>query len=484
MGNSKLKHTISPQKADFPPIIKRVIVAKSMINKNAAQGQPRLRDITGIAFPMVLSQASETINLFVDRLFLSRLGKLYIAGSMSGGLTAFNVMSLFIGIIGYVNAVVAQHDGAGDKRSCARATAQSIRLAFIGWPLLILVIPLVKMLFESLGHLPEQIDLEMTYLRILIYGSIFGLVRHALAGFFIGLGRTRVVMLANIVGMLVNIPANWILIFGKFGLPAMGIAGAAIGTLLGGFTITVILMAVYFSRKYREEYGTAGELGFDKRLAKILVKFGTPAGIEIFLNVAAFNFFIQLMHSYGPDTAAAVTIAFNYDMVAFIPMMGLGFAATTLTGRYVGARNIPGAERATRLTMMVTWYFASAMVLLFVFGARPLVNVFASGLEGGGTDVAPMARTMLSLAAIYTLADATQLILAGALRGAGDTKFVMRLSVALHWIFAGVAWYAIKITTIPPVSMWAIFIGFIITLSISMYLRYRFGKWRGMSLVT
>jgi MATE family multidrug resistance protein len=224
-------------------------------------------------------------------------------------------------------------------------------------------------------------------------------------------------------------------------------------------------------------------LGFDRKLLKILVRFGTPAGIETFLNVAAFNFFVQLMHSYGPDTAAAVTIAFNYDMVAFIPMLGLGFAATTLTGRYVGARNIPGAEHAVRLTLLVSLIFGSVLVILFVFGARPLVDVFASGLEGGGLDVAPAARTMLRLAAIYTLADATQLIFAGALRGAGDTRFVMRLSVVLHWIFAGVAWYAIKVAVIQPVSMWGIFICFVMSLGVAMVVRYRFGRWREMSLV-
>lgn len=454
-----------------------------MSNDLVANKNPRLKDVTSIAFPMVLSQASETINLFVDRLFLSRLGKLYIAGAMSGGLTTFNVMSLFIGIIGYVNAVVAQNDGAGNKRSCARATAQSIRLAFVGWPMLILTIPLVRIFFESLGHIPAQVDLEMTYLRILVFGSIFGLLRHALAGFFIGLGRTRIVMLANVAGMLVNIPANWILIFGKFGFPPMGIAGAAIGTLLGSFTIMTILMAVYFSPAYRNDFGTAEELGFDKKFLKVLVKFGTPAGIETFLNVAAFNFFVQLMHSYSPDTAAAVTIAFNYDMVAFIPMLGLGFAATALTGRYVGAGNIPGAEHAVKLTMMVTWVFASLLVALFVFGAGPLVDIFASGLEGGGVDVAPMARTMLKLAAIYILADGTQLIFTGALRGAGDTHFVMRLSVLMHWIFAGISWYAIKVAKIPPTSMWGIFICFVMSLGVAMFLRYRFGKWRTMSLV-
>ncbi len=454
-----------------------------MSEETEALKNPRLKDVTNIAIPMVLSQASETINLFVDRLFLSRLGKLYISGAMSGGLTTFNVMSLLIGIIGYVNAVVAQNDGAGKKRNCARATAQSIRLAFIGWPLLILMIPLVKLFFISLGHIPDLVELEMTYFRILIFGSIFGLVRYALAGFFIGLGRTRVVMLANFAGMLINVPANWILIFGKFGIPAMGITGAAIGTLLGSLTIMLILLGVYLSPSYRREFGTAEELGFDRRLSKVLLKFGTPAGVENFLNVAAFNFFVQLMYSYGPDTAAAVTIAFNYDMVAFIPMLGLGFAATTLTGRYIGARNIPGAEHATRLTMAVTWSFASLLVVLFVFGARPLVNIFASGLENGGVDVAPTAITMLRLAAIYTLADATQLILAGSLRGAGDTQFVMRISIILHWIFAGVAWYAIKVLKIPPVSMWTIFIIFVITLGVGMFLRYRFGKWREMSLV-
>jgi len=454
-----------------------------MIGDSAPHRPPRLRDITAIALPMVVSQASETVMLFVDRLFLSRLGKLYIAASWSAGLTTFTVMSLFLGIIGYVNAVVAQNDGAGRPRACARSVAQALRLALVGWPILILMIPLVRLFFQGMGHLPDQVDLEMTYFSILIYGSILGLTRTALAGFFIGLGRTRVVMAANIAGMVMNVPANWILIFGKFGLPAMGIAGAAYGTLIGTAAINMILAAVYFSKKYRRDYQTHREWRFDKKLAKVMVEFGSPAGVETFLNVAAFNFFVQLMHSYGPDTAAAVTIAFNYDMVAFIPMLGLGFAATTLSGRYVGARNIAGAERSTWLTLRVGGVYASVMMALFVFAARPLVNVFAAGLEGGGESVAPLARTILRLAAIYTLADATQLIFAGALRGAGDTKYVMRISVALHWGFAVIAWFAIKRFAVPPVTMWVIFIGFVITLGAAMYLRYRIGPWRGMSLV-
>ena len=444
---------------------------------------PRLRDIRIIAVPMVVSQASETVNLFVDRLFLSKLGKLFLAGAMSGGLTAFNLMSFFIGVVGYVNAVVAQHDGAGDKRSCARAAAQAIRIALLGWPVLLLLIPVVRLIFVGLGHSPEQVEIEMSYLRVLMFGSVLILIRYALAGFFIGLGRTRIVMVANAAGMLVNIPANWVLIFGKFGLPALGMAGAALGTLLGALTIVVILVVVYLSKPYRTEFGTAEAFGFDRRLIRLLVEFGTPAGTEIFLNVAAFNLFVQLMHSYGPDIAAAVTITFNYDILAFIPMMGLGFASTTLTGRYVGARNIPGAERATGLNLSIAWTFAAILVTIFFLGARPLVDLFALRLEDAGAGVAPMARTMLRLATLYILADANQLIFAGALRGAGDTKFVMRVSVVLHWIFAALAWYAVKIAAIAPLSMWIIFIGFVLSLGVTMILRYRFGPWRKMSLV-
>ena len=142
-----------------------------------------------------------------------------------------------------------------------------------------------------------------------MFGSVFALMKIALAGFFIGLGRTRVVMSANIIGMFINIPANWIFLFGKFGIPALEMNGTAIGTLVGSGSIRFILLGVYLSPRYRREYSTHREIRFDGRLMKLMLEYGSPAGLETFLNVAVFNFFVQLMNSYGPDTATAVTIA-------------------------------------------------------------------------------------------------------------------------------------------------------------------------------
>ena len=163
-----------------------------------------------------------------------------------------------------------------------------------------------------------------------MFGSIFILLRNTLVGFFLGIGKTRIVMFSNITGMVVNILLNYIFIFGKLGFPALGIQGAALGTIGGSTTITLILAIAYLSRRYNNFFNTRKLNIFDKKLMKKLLRFGLPAGIELFLNVFAFTVFVQLMHSYSEDIAAAVTITFNWDIVAFIPMMGLSFATTAL----------------------------------------------------------------------------------------------------------------------------------------------------------
>src|SRR6056297_3645437 len=250
------------------------------------QSSATLKRLLVIAFPMVISQTSDTLMLFVDRFFLSRVGEEYLAASMSGGLTQFMLGSFFIGTIGYVTAVVAQYYGAGRHEKCAEATFQAIVLSFLSYPLLLALSPLMRIFFASLGQTDLQVELAYTYFQTLIFGVIFLILRHALAGFFIGIGRTTVVMIANAVGMFVNIPLNYVLIFGKLGFPALGLRGAAIGTILGNATIFAILLVFYLRGRNREEFQTHRSLVFRPAIFKTLVKFGLPAGFEMFLNVS------------------------------------------------------------------------------------------------------------------------------------------------------------------------------------------------------
>ncbi len=432
---------------------------------------------------MIVSHASETIMRFVDRLFLAQLGKLHIAASMSGGLSAFVFSSFFAGIVGYTNAIVAQYYGAGREEKTVQTVSQGLYLSMLFLPFLILLIPVVQWTFGVAGHTPDQIALESSYFRILMAGSIFLLLRQVLVGFFLGIGETRIVMFANLAGMIVNVPLNYVLIFGHLGFPALGIEGAAIGTVIGSATIFAVLLVSYLRHELFKTYGRRGGFRWRGDLMRRLGRFGLPAGTELFLNVFAFNAFIQVIHSMGEDVAAAVTITFNYDMVAFIPMIGLGVAVTAMVGQHMGAGDQEGARKSTMLALRVGYSYALIMMLLFVFGAPLLVRVFAGGMSGEDAALLELSEAMLRLAAIYTLADITQLVFAGALRGAGDTKAVMFISVIIHWIMAVTVVVLVRVLELPPLAIWGFFIGFVIVLGLSIFLRFQSGKWRQFSVI-
>jgi len=205
--------------------------------------------------------------------------------------------------------------------------------------------------------------------------------------------------------------------------------------------------------------------------------------VEMLLNVAAFNLFVQFLHSYGTGVAAAVTIVFNWDIVAFIPMLGMSYATTALVGQFVGGRDLDQARRAAYLSLRVAWIYSGAMVIVFLVATRVLVRTFAAGFPGDTSEITRLATVMIRLASIYTLADSAQLVFAGALRGAGDTRWVMWVSVALHWVFAAVAVTLIRVLRIPPVLAWVGFIVFIVLLGAAMYLRFRGGRWRQIRLI-
>lgn len=446
--------------------------------------KPNLRNLLIIAFPMIISQGSETVMMFVDRLFLADVSALHMTSAMSGGLSAFVFTAFFSGLVGYVNALTAQYYGSGKLQKCSQTAFQGIMLSFIVYPVLLLLIPPVKQLFIVMGHQPGQVKLEYQYYSILMLGSLLIVLRSTLAAFFLGIGKTKIVMISNVIGMCINIPLNYILIYGKLGFPALGIKGAAIGTICGSFTIAIILLAVYFSNKYNLKYYTRKFMKFNKKLMKKLLQFGLPAGGELFLSVFAFNIFVQLMHSYSPEVANSVSLTFTFDMMAFIPMIGIGVATTAIVGQQIGKGSRRDAIKATHIALKVAVTYASVMALLFLIIPGPLVTLFAGKYSiEEKANIIPLAKLLLRLASIYTLADAMQLVFGGALRGAGDTKWVLRMSLILHYVMAAIAFVMIKVVKTKPEYVWLVFITTVLTLGASFYLRFRFGSWKKIELI-
>ena len=443
-----------------------------------------VRELLGIALPMVASQACETTMMFVDRMFLADLGPQYMSAAMGGGITSFMFTTFFMGLTGYANALVAQNLGAGRKDRCAVAASQAFIIAIASYPLILACIPLGGVLFRAAGVDPVQIEPQLEYFQILMWGTALILLRNSLSSFFSGIGRTRPVMVSAAAAMVVNIFLNYVLIFGRLGFPKMGIAGAAVGTLCGSATSVLILVLVYLGPRNRRAYDVFKGLRFDRDLMRRLWRFGSPSGAEFFFNMLAFNLLIMTYHSYGVEVAASVTIAFNWDMVSFIPLIGVGIGTMSLVGRYVGARDPDTAERAAYSGLKVAAVYSLVMFTAFMVIPEYLVGVFRPTDAGASFErIETLAIFMVRLITVYIFADAVANIISNALRGAGDTFWTMVISVSGHWVLALVATILVRVLKVGPRVAWGSLVGFVIILGTTFFLRFRSGRWRDMRVI-
>lgn len=443
-----------------------------------------IAEMLAIALPMVVSYAADSVMTFTDRMFLSRLAPEMMNAAMGGGLTAFMMSTFFMGLIGYSTALVAQYLGANRRNSCPTVTTQALIIALISYPIVLLMKPLAVRLFD-LMHVPAaQLGYQLDYFNILIYGAIIGLIRTALTSYFSGIGRTRIVMFSMITTMLVNVLMNYILIFGKMGMPAMGIRGAAIGTLTGGFVGILILFAAYFSKRNREEFHVMKSFRYYGQIMKKLLKFGYPPGLEFMLNLFAFNLMILIFHSMGNATATATTIMFNWDNVSYIPLVGIEIAVTSLVGRYMGARKVDVADKVARSAFLTGAMYSAIILILFVFFPDQLVQIFKPANSSVVFEEAvPTAVFMLRVAAIYVLIEAAIATCIGVLRGAGDTRWTMVASVILHYIMVGGLYFVVKVLNLGARTGWIVVVFVFMLFSVVFYFRYRGGKWKKIQMV-
>ncbi|MDZ7820745.1 MAG: MATE family efflux transporter [Candidatus Marinimicrobia bacterium] len=410
-----------------------------------------------IALPMVISHACDMVMTFTDRMFLSRLGPEIMNAAMGGGMTAMMMMTFFMGLIGYSTALVAQYLGAGRKGTCSRVTTQAFLIALAAYPVILLFRPLADRFFIVMELPAQQIEAQRVYFNILIYGTVAGLFRMVFSSYFSGIGRTRIVMFAGIGSMIINVGVNYVLIFGKLGFPAMGIRGAAYGTIIGGIFGVLILAVSYFSRGNRREFAVMQAFRFSGKIMKKLLYYGYPAGLEFILTFFAFNLMILIFHSMGSVTATATTIMFNWDMVSYVPLIGIEVAVTSLVGRYMGSGDVHTANRAIMSGLKTGAVYSSVVLVLFVFFPEYLAMVFRpAGSSTVFDEAVPTAVFMLRVASIYVVIEAAIATFIGALRGAGDTRWSMMASVVLHYLMVAGLVFVLKVLNMSAEAAWVV----------------------------
>ena len=395
-----------------------------------------------------------------------------------------HALSFFFGFVSFSTAVVAQYYGSAQKKLSAATTFQILYLIVVFYPIILCFIPGVLIFFHMIGHHPLQVDLETSYFTILSIGSVFTLMRMSIASFFSGIGRTKIVMFSSVIGMTVNIPINYILIFGNCGIPALGIQGAAIGTNISSICMLIILLSHFLGASNRREFQIDSMFNLDMTMIKRLLRFGFPSGAETFLNIFAFNLFILLFHTYSSDVAAAITLVFNWDLLYFIPMLGLSVATMSLVGRQLGAKNTTEAQRAVRSGLILALCFAIGVGSLFLFASRFLIELFVTEeMETNFLSTVSLAIDMLRITSLFVIFNAFSMIYSATLKSAGDTIWVMRTTIIVNWIMLAGELILIKLMTVSPIHAWLFFVVCMASIPILMYFRYLKGQWLHIKMI-
>ena len=456
---------------------------KWMINRwNCSGGY---REVLKIAIPLILSTGAWSVQHFVDRMFLSWYSEDAIAASMPAGMVNFAVLSFFIGTASYVSTFVAQYFGAKQFDKIGSIVWQGIYLSVIGMFFMFACIPFAESLFDLAGH-PESIQkLEVQYFTILCYGSFFPIAASALSGFFSGLGYTWIVMWVNVTATVLNIVLDYAMIFGNWGFSAMGIEGAAIATVLSGVLSFLLFLTLMLKSHYRQKYFTwvGKKLSIDQ--FKSLWKFGAPSGFQFLLDMVGFTIFVLLLGRLGRTELAASNIAFQINTLAFMPMMGFGIAVSVLVGQNIGKRDPEKAAFSTWSAAHLTFTYMITISVLYVlipelflmpFGLKADPVVFQKTVDYG--------IVLLRFIALYSVFDALNIIFASAIKGAGDTKFVMYMAVILSWTIMVIpTYFSIVVFEWDLFVAWWFATAYVIILGFLFLFRFLQGKWKYMSVI-
>ncbi|MCH6256011.1 MATE family efflux transporter [Puniceicoccaceae bacterium K14] len=441
-------------------------------------------DLLRLAIPLIFSTGSISVLLFVDRMFLSWYSEDALAAAVPAGMLNFSLMCFFMGTSLYTGTFVSQYMGANRPERIGPSVGQGCYIALAGGVVLPLFAPFSTEIFALIGHDPEIQVLEAKYFSILNLGAVFFLYNNVFSTFYSGRRKTWIVMWMNILMTVLNTGLDYVFIFGKLGVPEMGISGAAFASLISGAIVTCIYYFLVTQRKYDESYQTRSLWKVDKKLLKRMLKFGTPSGVHFFLDVMGFTIFVLFVGRIGALELTASNIVLQINLVGFLPMIGMGIATTIFVGRYQGAQNSMLAERSFYSALQLAVFHSSAMVAFYLFAPAVLITPFLTEATENAEALKAMSIQLLKFIAAFTFFDTIAILVGAALKGAGDTRFVMKvLAFSSVLILVLPTYLIVEVFNLSVHHAWACATLNLIIVSLIFLMRFRSGKWKTIDVI-
>lgn len=436
-----------------------------------------------LALPFLLSSIAAAVNQLTDRFFLAQTGDCALEAVLPAGMLA-NVLTVVLSTtIGYSATFIAQYHGGGHNRLAASAFVQGLFLTALAVPLFFLAIPAGFAVLDIAGHAPAVLSAERTYFLYTQPAGALVVLAAVLGGLFTGQGHTKYVGFCALVGAFGNILFDRLLILGWQGIPALGIQGAGLATILAQAFPCVLLAARAVRDPLLTNRPVREILAIRPRIAARIVRFGFPAGLNVLVGSGTFTVFTLVLGRLGPLALAVSNAVFAIGNIYYLTVAAIAQAVTITTARARGCNDIAAVRRGLSSGLLLAVLALSvffAAVLPFGNGWLGLFRGESSALDGGA--FLTTGRTLLLILLAREAAEGILTVLIGALRGVGDTKFVLMIQSGIELFLWMPLVFALLLLNPSLYALWLTMPPCLGLSALCLYIRWHSSNWRRISL--
>jgi len=433
-----------------------------------------------LAAPVMLGMLGHSFVSFVDNIMVGQLGTAELAAVSLGNSFMFIAMSLGIGFSTAITPLTAEADAEENFAKGKSAFKHGLFLCTALGISLFLMVFFAKPLMYLMKQPTEVVKLAIPYLDLVAFSLIPLIIFQGFKQFSDGLSMTRYPMYATLLGNIANVILNYVLIFGKFGFPELGIVGAAYGTLASRFIMVWHIWYLLKGKEKSKAYVTNIKFFvLDTLMLKKIINLGAPSAMQMFFEVAIFTAAIWLSGTLGKNPQAANQIALNLSSMTFMVAMGLSVTAMIRVGNQKGLQNYIELRRIAYSTFLFGIILAVGFAILFFTFNNLLPKIYVDIDDTknliDNTEVIEIASKLLIAAAIFQISDSIQVIVLGALRGLQDVKIPTIITFFSYWVIGfPISWFLGKEDAYGSFGIWLGLLGGLTSAAILLYIRFNY----------
>ncbi len=433
-----------------------------------------------LATPVILGMLGHTLVAFVDNIMVGQLGTAELAAVSLGNSFMFIAMSLGIGFSTAITPLVAEADGEGNFAYGKSSFKHGLFLCTMLGIALFLMVFFAKPLMYIMNQPEEVVELAMPYLTLVAISLIPLIVFQAFKQCSDGLSMTKHPMYATIIANVVNVVLNYMFIFGKFGAPAMGVVGAAIGTLASRVVMLAYLWYLMSQNLKSKDYVTNIKFfTLTKSMIKKLLGLGFPSALQMFFEVAIFTAAIWLSGILGKNPQAANQIALNLSSMTFMVAMGFSVAAMIRVGNQKGMKRFRELRRIAFSIFLLSTMLAVLFAISFLLLKDQLPKIYLDFDDANNIadtlEVLTIASKLMLIAAIFQISDTLQVVVLGALRGMQDVKIPTFITFIAYWLIGfPISFYLGMYTEYASAGIWIGLLAGLTASAVMLLIRFQY----------